>query len=113
MNFERLIALKELLVPKYAMRIEPQDPINTENDFTRELIKYCNDEGKELVILKEGMLPVVKIDGKTYIARLDRNFGLMRYGAKVDTPNKLPYFGSGMGNFWGYKWIYLYPYQYN
>lgn len=109
MKLEKLKVLREELMPKYAMRIEPLEPIITADDFKKELIRYCETERKELVILKEGMLPIVSIDNKTFIARLDRFFGILRPGSKVDTPYPIPYFGGSLG----YKWVYLYPYKYN
>lgn len=103
MKLEKLRALKEELVPKYAMRIEPEEPIITADDFEKELIRYCESKHKVLIILKKGMLPIVSINDQTYIARLDRYFGLLRPGAKVDTPYPLPHFGGALGIGLGYK----------
>lgn len=56
----------------------PEDLIFTKEDFTVELIAYAYREGRDLEILREGLEPLVKINGKTYQAM--RAFG-SRYGA--------------------------------
>lgn len=88
--------LKEILTPKYTMKFEPHEPICNVNDFTKELIKYCDEENKDLVILKEGMVPIVKIDGEKYFGQLE-------------SPRMLPF--VYVSNTVGFKWVYLYLYN--
>jgi hypothetical protein len=87
--------LKEMLTPKYTMKFEPHEPIINVNDFTMELIKYCDEEKKDLVILKEGMVPIVKIDGEKYFGQLE-------------PPRMLPLVYV---NTMGFRWVYLYHYN--
>lgn len=42
---------------------EPEQPITTAADFTRELLDWSRREGNDLVILREGMEPEVRLDG--------------------------------------------------
>lgn len=86
--------LKEKFRHKYAMRFEPVEPILNAGDFKRELIKYCDEEKKELIILKESMTPIVKIDGE-------------KYWAELESPTMLPFIYIAH---FGFKWVYLYPY---
>lgn len=106
--FKKLKAVKEGLIPKYAMRIDEHEPICNETDFMRELKKYCEAEHRSLVVLKESMTPIVKIDGCTYIGRLDRFIGMFGGGAKLDEAYPTIHMGRDLG----YKPIYLYPYEY-
>lgn len=46
-------------IQKTVGHFEPSNPIMISRDFTKELIKYC-DNNKELTIIHEGMEPVVK-----------------------------------------------------
>jgi len=93
MSFEKL---KEILRPKYAMHFEPQGQICDAKDFTTELIKYCVEEKKDLIILKEGMAPIVTIDGEKFLGQLE-------------APRMLPFVLAS--NTLGFKWVYLYPYN--
>lgn len=51
---------------QYVDYFEPDRPIFEARDFTDELIKYCQRNHKDLIILKESMTPIVRIDGKRY-----------------------------------------------
>ena len=55
----------------------PEDLIFTKEDFTVELIAYAFREGKDLEILREGIEPLIKVNGTTYQAM--RAFG-SKYG---------------------------------
>ena len=54
------------------------------------------------------MTPIVKIDGKVYIVRIDKFFGLMGGGRKIDEPYNIPYFGRAAN-----QRLYVYPYEYS
>lgn len=87
--------LKELLKPKYVMKFQPSEPILNISDFSMALTKYCAEEKKDLVILKEGMIAIVKIDGEKYFAQLE-------------TPRMLPFVYV---NTMAYRWVYIYHYK--
>ena len=50
---------------------EPVDVITTKEEFTKELILYRERENLDLFILKEGMEPLVEIDGVKYRGMLE------------------------------------------
>lgn len=49
---------------------EPKEPIESINDFSRELLKYKKREGLDLTIIKESMEPVIEIEGRQYVCHL-------------------------------------------
>lgn len=106
--FEKLKEYKKDLYPKCEMIIDFNGIVSTVNEIKNVLVEYCNKEEKNLVILKESMTPIVKIDDKVYIVRTDEFFGLMGGGRKIDSPYPLHYFGRGTS-----QRLYVYPYEYN
>ncbi|WP_154658890.1 hypothetical protein [[Clostridium] dakarense] len=42
------------------------EPITNSREFTDELIRHCSNNNKDLVIIHEGMEPVVKISFSNY-----------------------------------------------
>lgn len=46
------------------MYFEPENPIVKPSQFTSELLDWSEREGNDLVILREGMEPEVRLDGK-------------------------------------------------
>ena len=91
---------KKSLPETYTYWFEPDDPIMNKKDFTNELIRYCDKNHKDLIILKEGMEPVVQIDGKQYLCMLEQ-------------PRSVNFAGSFffMAKTYGFKFVYIYPYD--
>lgn len=92
----------------YAMFFEPEDGINTAEEFTNEILSWANREKKDLVILEEGMEPKIELDKKQYICKLgDPEV------ARQNNPVWKAMMGSrgithSIGTYMGYKWVYLY-----
>lgn len=106
--FKKSKEIKKELFPKVEMIIDFDGIVSTPEEITNVLINYCNNENKDLVILKKGMTPIVKIDGKIYIVRTDR-FAEIIYGRrKLNSSYPLPYFGRASID----QKLYLYPYDY-
>jgi hypothetical protein len=106
--FEKLNKIKKELIPKCEMVIDFKGVVSTPQEITDVLIHYCDDGHKDLVILKESMTPIAKIDGKVYIVRTDRLVGMIGGGVKLDTPHPLHYQGYGLGD----QRLYVYSYDY-
>lgn len=87
---KKLNELKKEFLPECEMIIDFNGIASTTDDIKNVLIEYCNKEKKNLVILKYGMTPIVKIDGETYIVRVDQFFGLMGGGRKLNSNYPLP-----------------------
>lgn len=89
-----------LLDYNYDLYFEPETPITTPDEFTRELRNHFSKEHQAVVILSEGMEPKIKIGDEEYICRL---------GEPLRTVQtlKMPIRPFG-GRFLGYKWVYIY-----
>ncbi|EEH97772.2 MULTISPECIES: hypothetical protein [Clostridium] len=105
---EKLNELKKEFFPKCEMIIDFNGIVSTSDDIKNILIEYCNKEKKNLVILKDDMTPIVKIDGEVYIIRADKFVGLIGGGRKLNSPYPLTYLGRGAT-----QRLYVYPYEYN
>ncbi|MDU2290378.1 MAG: hypothetical protein E7D69_09850 [Clostridium celatum] len=106
--FEKFNDFKKEIFPECEMIIDYNGIASTSDDIKNILIEYCTKEKKDLVILKDSMTPIVKIDGKVYIVRIDKFFGLMGGGRKIDEPYNIPYFGRAAN-----QRLYVYPYEYS
>lgn len=105
--------MSEELFPKVKYTIEPSEPVETAEEILKEVKEYFAKEEKEIIVLKEEMLPIVMIDNKQYVVRTDKFVGLMGGGRDVDQPYPVRRFGGGLGNVGGFKFIYLYSYNEN
>lgn len=77
---------------------EPDEPILSRQDFTKELIKYAEREKLDLIILKEGIEPIVEIESQRYMCMLE-------------SPRMLKFPWSiffATSNSFGFKFVYLY-----
>lgn len=77
---------------------EPDEPILSKQDFTKELIKYAQREKLDLMILREGIEPIVEIEGERYMCMLE-------------SPRMLKFPWSiffATSNSFGFKFVYLY-----
>lgn len=92
--------MKKPLSYDYDLFFEPENPINTEREFTDEIINYCEREKRELIILQEGMEPIVEIDSEKYVCKLGEAFRVWKIF-------KMPINANSYRNL-GYKWVYLY-----
>lgn len=93
------------IFPTPAFWFEPDDPVLTRQDFTKELIAYCEREKKSLEIIHEGMEPVAYIDGKKYLCMLEQPRMLHLKGIfRVLFP-------CFVARSYGFKFVYAYPYQ--
>lgn len=106
--FEKLNKIRKELLPECEMIIDFNGIVSTPEEIKNVLANYCYKEHKDLIILKESMTPIVKIDSKTYIVRTDRLVGMMGGGRKSDSPYPLNYQGYGLGD----QRLYVYPYDY-
>lgn len=79
---------------------EPNVPITTKREFTDELFKYAEREGKDLTILLEGMEPIVLLNGKKYICMLEMP-RILNFPFSI--------FFSTMT--FGFRWVYIYEYE--
>lgn len=86
---------------KHSIYFEPKEPITNKGEFTKELIDFCEENSKELVILHEGMEPIVLVDGVKYLCMLEP--------PHIATLPFLPtiYYSSS----YGFKYVYLYKYE--
>lgn len=84
-------------LPKYDIMIEPEEPVNTPREFTMELARWADKEGRHLVILRESMVPLVEVDGQ-------------RYMGVLQIPHSGPPFSAWLLSFYalGFRFIYLY-----
>ena len=101
--------IRNELIPKYEYLIEPSEPVESSEEVIEEIYKYFNH--KDISIIEKSPMPIVSIDGKKYIARTDRFFGLLGLGRKIDSPFPIRYYGGRLGNIAGFKFIYLYCYD--
>lgn len=108
-ELENLKKYKQELVPKYAYRIEPKEPVGSIEEILKEVSDYFETQGKTISIVKEKPLPVITVDGNDYIVRTDRFVGLLGGGRKTEEPFPVNYYGGGPGNIVGFKFIYIYP----
>lgn len=97
--------------PKVEFMIVPKEPVQTSKEILAEVKSYFKNKNKEVVVIKEDVLPVVLIDEKQYVIRTDRFVGLMGGGRKVYEPYPVPYYSGRKGNIAGFKFIYLYLYE--
>lgn len=81
---------------------EPEQPITTAADFTRELLDWSRREGNDLVILREGMESEVRLDGQEYFCMLEQP-------RLLNTSNVVATALSFMSRTGGYKWVYFHP----
>lgn len=104
--FDKLNEFKKEFFQKCEIIIDFNGIVSTSDEIKNVLIEHCNKEKKNLIILKEGMTPIIKIDGKVYIVRTDKFVGLMGGGRKLDSLYPIPYLGTG-----AVQRLYLYPYH--
>ena len=81
---------------------EPEDPILTAEDFTRELLLWREREGNDLWIVSEGMAPVVELEGQRYRCQLEQPRTMSTGNAVVSA---LSFVIPTMG----YKAVYFHP----
>lgn len=103
--------MHDKLFPKAEYTIEPMEPVETAEEILKEVKEYFAKEQKEIIVLKEEMLPIVMIDNKQYVVRTDKFVGLMGGGRDVDQPYPVRRFGGRLGNVGGFKFIYLYAFE--
>lgn len=86
---------------------EPENGINTPEEFSAELLAWAKREGRDLTILQEGMEPSIQLDGETYACRLaDPGVASQKNPLwKAVCKQGVTY---SFGKFLGYKWVYLY-----
>lgn len=93
--------------PRSRMWFEPKQPILTSAEFVDELMRYAEDEKKELEFIHVGMEPIIKLDGKMYLAMLEQPH-------TINLPEKLyllqPLFNM-YGHTYGFKFVYLYSWN--
>lgn len=106
--FEKLNEFKKEFFPECGMIIDFKVIVSTSDEIKNVIIEHCNKEKTNLVILKEGMTPIIKIDGKVYIVRTDKFVGFMGGGRKLDSPYPIPYLGRG-----AVQRLYVYPYHWD
>lgn len=106
--FKKWNEIKKELFPKIEIIIDFNGIVSTPKKIINVLISYCDKENKDLVILKEDILPIVKIDGKTYIVRSDCLVGMIWIVRKLNSSYPPPYFACASIN----KKLYLYSYYY-
>lgn len=96
------------LFPKPDYVIEPVEPVEKVEEILEEVKNYFRKEGKEIVVIKADILPIVQVDNKEYIVRTDKFVGLMGGGRAIDEPYPVNYIGGQLGNLLGFKFVYLY-----
>lgn len=106
--FKKWNEIKKEIFPKIEIIIDFNGIVSTPKEIINVLISYCDKENKDLVILKENILPIVKIDGKTYIVRTDCLVGMIGGGGKLNSSYPLPYFARASID----QKLYLYSYDY-
>ena len=90
--------LSGYIPPDSGRWFEPDEPILSKQDFTKELIKYAEREKLDLMILREGIEPIVEIEGERYMCLLE-------------SPRMLKFPWSiffATSNSFGFKFVYLY-----
>ncbi len=87
-------------IPSATIFFEPIEPITNEREFTDELFKYADKEKLNLVILKEGMRPIVTINGVKHVAVLE-----------IPRMINIPLLPIFCAQSYGFKWVYLYKYE--
>ena len=100
--------MKKQLFPKPTYVIEPVEPVGKVEEILEEVKRYFLKVGKDIVIIKTDILPIVKVDNKEYIVRTDKFVGLVGGGRAIDEPYPVNYLGGQLGNIGGFKFIYLY-----
>ena len=92
----------------FALYFEPRGGIASARDFTDELLHWAAESGRDVTLLREGMEPLVRVDGAAYLCRLaepglaTQNNLLWKAFAKTGVEHSV-------GRTLGYKWVYLYP----
>lgn len=99
------------LFPKPDYVIEPVEPVGGYIEILEEVKKYFRKEKKEVIVIREDVLPIVKIENCEYIVRTDKFVGLIGGGRAIDEPYPINYLGGQLGNIGGFKFIYLYLYD--
>lgn len=90
--------ISKCIPPSSDKWFEPIEPILSKKDFTVELIKYAEREKLDLIILKEGMEPIVEIKGEKYVCMLEPP-RMLKFPFSV-------FFVTN--NSFGFKFVYLY-----
>lgn len=88
------------IVPKAAFWFEPEEPVLTAQDFTREIENFCSKERRTLQMLHTGMEPVARIDGTPYLFMLEQ--------PRILNFRFSPFFFLQS---FGFKFAYAYAYQ--
>ena len=83
--------------------VEPREPVLNRKEMTCELIDWAQKEGKNLTILREGMMPLIELDGKKYMCQLETP-------RTLDLPFPFSAFFFYTRSY-GFKFIYIYEYQ--
>lgn len=84
---------------KIIYSIEPDEPVMNESDFLKELLAWAQKENKQMEVVRSGMMPIVKIDDKKYLCKLEPP-------KRVLGPSWLNTSSAYMS--FGFKFIYLY-----
>ena len=91
----------------FSCYFEPDSGIQTPQEFTQEIFAWAAQTKRDVTILKEGMDPVIQMDGKNYICRLaepslaQQNNPIWKLACKQGITHSV-------GKYLGYKWVYLY-----
>ena len=91
----------------FTMYFEPEDGIRSPSDFTAELTRWADREGRRLWVERESMEPVVELDGVRYECRLAEP-GLAAQNHKLSKFLGGVGYNHSFGRFLGYDWVYLY-----
>ncbi len=83
--------------------VEPKEPVLNRKEMTCELIDWAKQEGKDLTILREGMMPLIELDGKKYMCQLE-----IPRTVDVPFPFSALFFYTRS---YGFRFIYIYEYQ--
>ena len=91
----------------FQMFFEPENGINSPQEFSNEILSWANRKKKDIVILEESMEPKIELEQKKYICKLgDPDV------ASQNNPlwKALGFQGinHSVGRYLGYKWVYLY-----
>lgn len=62
--------IKRILPKEATYWFDPEEPIMTKEDFTKELFNYGKEKDLDITIVKESMEPEMIIDGKKYVGML-------------------------------------------
>jgi len=85
--------VKEKLPPKAKYWFEPCEPILNGIEFEIELRKYARNAGRELEMIRRGMIPIIQLDGLLYTCYLQ--------------PPR-PAIFAARGNIGWFKYVYIY-----